>query len=368
MFIDATYEGDLMAKAGVSYAVGREANDRYGETINGVQKRLAKFHIFKPGVDPYVKPGDPSSGLLPGVHGGEPGQDGQGDKRIQAYCFRMCLTDAPENRVPFSKPEGYQESRYELLIRNFEAGETNIPWLPGNMPNRKTDTNNKRGFSTDNIGKNYDYPEGDYATRQAIIRDHEIYQKGLMWTLANHPRVPENIRREVSHWGLAKDEFVDNGNWPRQLYVREARRMVGEYVMTEHDCRRRRVAEDSVGLGSYNMDSHHCQRYVTPEGFVQNEGDVEISPGGAYVISYRSLVPRRDEIQNLLVPVCISASHISYGSIRMEPVFMILGQSAATAAVQAIDGNVAVQDVDYDGLRKRLLADKQVLDIPGKQE
>jgi hypothetical protein len=188
-----------------------------------------------------------------------------------------------------------------------------------------------------------------------------------MWALANHPRVPEHIRREVSRWGLARDEFVDNGNWPHQLYIREARRMVGDYVMTELDCRRRRVAQDSVGLGSYNMDSHHCQRYVTPEGFVQNEGDVEISPGGSYVISFRSLAPRRGEVQNLLVPVCVSASHISYGSIRMEPVFMILGQSAATAAVQAIEAKVAVQDVDYARLRKRLLADKQVLDLPVKK-
>ncbi|MFH1964409.1 MAG: FAD-dependent oxidoreductase [Acidobacteriota bacterium] len=355
MFIDATYEGDLMAKAGVSYTVGRESNQAYGETLNGVQKAQAIYHQFVNGVDPYIVPGDPSRGLLPGVHDGEPGEDGQGDKLVQAYCFRMCLTDVEENRIAYPKPEGYEESRYELLLRNFEAGEDGMPWLPGMMPNRKTDTNNRTGFSTDNIGMNYDYPDADYETRAKINKEHEIYQKGLMWTLANNPRVPAHIRTEISRWGLAKDEFIDNDNWPHQLYIREARRMVGEYVVTENDCRRLIIVEDPVGMGSYTMDSHNCQRYVTPEGFVKNEGDVEVSPGGAYLISYRAMVPKKEEIRNLLVPVCLSASHIAYGSIRMEPVFMILGQSAATAAVSAIDKKVAVQDICYPELRGRLM-------------
>ena len=367
MFIDATYEGDLMAKAGVSYTVGRESNQAYGETLNGVQKAQAIYHQFVDGVDPYIVPGDPSSGLLPGVHDGAPGEDGQGDKLVQAYCFRMCLTDVEENRIAYPKPEGYEESRYELLLRNFEAGEDGMPWLPGMMPNRKTDTNNRTGFSTDNIGMNYDYPDADYETRAKITKEHEIYQKGLMWTLANNPRVPDHIRTEISRWGLAKDEFIDNDNWPHQLYIREARRMVGEYVVTENDCRRLIIVEDPVGLGSYTMDSHNCQRYVTPEGFVKNEGDVEVSPGGAYLISYRAMVPKKEEIRNLLVPVCLSASHIAYGSIRMEPVFMILGQSAATAAVRAIDKKVAVQDISYAELRERLLKDKQVLDLPSEK-
>ena len=366
MFIDATYEGDLMAAAGVTYTVGREANSTYNETLNGVQKQYAIHHQFYDGVDPYVVPGDPSSGLLPGVHGNDPGDDGQADSRVQAYCFRLCLTDVPENQVPFSKPETYDSLRYELLLRNFAAGETKVPWYIGMMPNRKTDLNNNTGFSTDNIGKNYNYPEASYAERQRIIAEHRTYQQGFLWTLANHRRVPEPIRAEVSRWGLAKDEFVDNDHWPYELYIREARRMVGEYVVTEHDCRRDTLCSDPVGLGSYNMDSHNCQRYVTPEGFVKNEGDVQVSPGGAYLISYRALVPKRDEVQNLLVPVCLSASHIAYGSIRMEPVFMILGQSAATAAALAIDNRSAVQDVDYDELQRRLVRDDQIVELPAE--
>ncbi len=364
-FIDATYEGDLMAAAGVSYTVGRESNAQYGETLNGVQKlQNIHNHLFIKQVDPYVTPGDPTSGLLPGVHGDPPGEEGAADHRVQAYCFRMCMSNVAENRVPFPKPASYDEQRYELLLRNFEAGDLRFPMKPDMMPNGKTDTNNNCAFSTDNIGMNYDYPEASYERRDEIIREHRDYQEGFMWTLANHPRVPESIRQQMAVWGLAKDEFVDNGNWPHQLYIREARRMVGDYVMTELDCRRQKVAEDSVGLGSYNMDSHNVQRYVTPDGFAQNEGDVQVSPGGAYLISYRALVPKRGEARNLLVPVCLSSSHIAYGSIRMEPVFMILGQSAATAAVQALETGVDVQDVDYARLRERLLADRQVLDLP----
>ncbi len=365
VFIDATYEGDLMAAAGVTYTVGRESNDRYGEVLNGVQtKRNTHNHRFIRDVDPYVRPGDPDSGLLPGVHGDPPGQDGQGDRRIQAYCFRMCMSNVPENRVPFRKPEGYREQDYELLLRNFEAGDLRLPLSLGLLPNGKTDTNNNGAVSTDWIGMNYDWPEADYEQRQQIQERHAAYQKGLMWTLAGHPRVPESIREQMAEWGLAADEFTDNDHWPPMLYVREARRMVGVYVMTEHDCRRVRVADDSAGLGSYNMDSHNVQRYVTARGTVQNEGDIQVSPGGAYVISMRSLMPNRAEADNLLVPVCLSASHIAYGSIRMEPVFMILGQSAATAAVLAVSADSAVQEVAYEDLEKRLRADGQVLDLP----
>lgn len=365
MFIDATYEGDLMAAAGVSYTVGRESNSTYGETLNGVQtKRNVKNHRFIVNVDPYLKPGDPSSGLLPGIHGDGPGEEGSGDHRVQAYCFRMCMSNDPRNRVPFPKPDGYDERRYELLLRNLEAGDPNVPIAPSMMPNRKTDTNNNRAFSTDNIGMNYDYPEAGYDEREKIVREHEVYQKGLMWTLANHPRVPREIRDHMTQWGLAADEFLDNGHWPHQLYIREARRMVSDYVATEHDCRRARIVNDSIGMGSYNMDSHNVQRYVTKDGFAQDEGDVQVSPGGPYLIGYRSIVPKRGEAENLFVPVCLSASHAAYGSIRMEPVFMILGQSAATAAVMAIEKGIAVQDVDYSKLRARLLADGQVLDLP----
>ncbi len=366
-YIDATYEGDLMAAAEVRSTVGREANSIYGETLNGNQVQANTHnHRFLENVDPYINPGDPASGLLPGIESTGAGEDGAGDDRIQAYCFRMCMSNSPENRVPFPKPDNYDEQRYELLLRNFEAGDLRFPMKPDMMPNRKTDTNNNCAVSTDFLGANYQYPAAGYAEREAIIRDHENYQKGLMWTLANHPRVPESIRSEMAQWGLPADEFIDNGHWPHQLYIREARRMVSDYVVTELDCRRVRIAEDSVGLGSYNMDSHNVRRFVTEKGFVQNEGDVQVSPGGPYLISYRSIIPAKGEAANLSVPVCLSSSHIAYGSIRMEPVFMILGQSAATAAVQAIEANVALQELPYAPLRERMLADGQVLDLPAQ--
>lgn len=362
MFIDATYEGDLMAKAGASYHIGREANQTYGESLNGVQVRYATHHQFVKKIDPYVRLGDPSSGLLPRIHAGTPGNDGEGDRRVQAYNFRLCATDRPENRRPWPKPDNYDARHYELLLRNFEAGDERVPWHLVLLPNRKTDSNNNFAFSTDDIGSNYAYPDGDYTTRQQIWNEHQLYHKGLLWTLANHPRVPEKIRRRFQTWGLARDEFVDNDNWPHQLYIREARRLVSDYVMTEHNCRGLRVAEDSVGLAAYTMDSHHTQRYVSKDGSVRNEGDVQVGGFPPYPISYRALVPRATECSNLLVPVCLSASHISYGSIRMEPVFMVLGQSAATAAVHAIAEDVPVQKVNYPKLRERLLRDKQILD------
>ena len=361
MFIDATYEGDLMAKAGVTYVVGREPNDRYGETLNGVQTAQARYHQLMPGVDPYIRPGDPSSGLLPGIDPAGPGREGAGDPRVQAYCFRMCLTDHPENRIPFHRPEDYRELDYELMLRNFEAGERGMPWINSAMPNRKTDTNNRTGFSTDFIGQNYDYPDGDYATRAGIVRRHLHYQQGLMWTLANHPRVPESIRGEVSRWGMTRDEFVEGNGWQEQLYVREARRMVGRLVMTQHHCQGREVVTDPIGLAAYGMDSHHVQRYVDGNGHVQNEGDVEVGGFAPYPIGYRAITPAEAECANLLVPVCLSASHIAFGSIRMEPVFMVLGQSAAAAAVLAMEEEVSVQQVAYDRLRARLVADGQVL-------
>ncbi|MGQ9606000.1 MAG: FAD-dependent oxidoreductase [Thermogutta sp.] len=364
VFIDATYEGDLMAAAGVSYNVGREGRDVYGEEWAGVQTGVFHHgHYFKKPVDPYVVPGDPASGLLPRISPDPPGEKGQGDHRVQAYCFRMCLTKHPENRVPFAKPDGYDPSQYALLLRVFETGwrELFVKYDP--IPNAKTDTNNHGPFSTDNIGYNYDYPEASYERRREIIAEHERYQKGLMYFMANDPRVPEDVRKAVGEWGLAKDEFADNGHWPHQLYIREARRMIGRFVMTEHELLRKRPTPESVGMGSYTIDSHNVQRYVTPEGFVQNEGDigVRLQP---YKIAYGSLTPKAEECENLLVPVCVSSSHVAYGSIRMEPVFMILGQSAATAAVMAVDGRISVQEVDYAALRGRLLADGQILEYP----
>ncbi|QDU99254.1 FAD-dependent oxidoreductase [Lignipirellula cremea] len=366
MFIDATYEGDLLALAGVSYHVGREANSVYQETLNGVQTKHAVHHQFSHDVDPYVVPGDPASGLLPGVQDTQPGEDGSGDNKVQAYCFRLCTTDAPGNRAEWKKPAGYDERQYELLLRNFEAGDVRVPWHPSRMPNRKTDTNNNFAISTDNIGQNYAYPDGDYATREAIIREHLDYQQGLMWTLAHHPRVPENVRQHFQTWRPAKDEFRDTNHWPHQLYVREARRMISDLVMNQNHCQGRLTAPHSVGLAAYTMDSHNIQRYVS-DGKARNEGDVQVGGFGPYPIAFEAIRPRKSECKNLLVPVCLSASHIAFGSIRMEPVFMVLGQSAATAACQAIDQQVPIQDIDQAQLQKRLLADGQVLDADFKQ-
>ncbi len=360
-FIDATYEGDLLALAGVSHHVGREANTVYQETLNGVQTQNAIKHQLMPGVDPYVCPGDPTSGLLPGVHGDGPGDEGTGDRRVQAYCFRMCLTDVPENRIPFEKPVGYDESRFELSLRNFEAGETRVPWSPFLMPNRKTDTNNNFGFSTDNLNQNYDWPSGDDARRQAIFAEHLLYQRGLMWTLANHPRVPAAVRNEVGRWGNCKDEFPDFLGWSHQLYVREARRMISDCVMTQNHCQGRNIVEDAVGLAAYGMDSHNVQRYVDRQGQARNEGDVQVHGFTPYPIALAAIVPKAAECSNLVVPICLSASHIAYGSIRMEPVFMVLGQSAATVACHSLDENRPVQLVDYARLADRLRADGQVL-------
>ncbi|MDR1789439.1 MAG: FAD-dependent oxidoreductase [Opitutaceae bacterium] len=369
VFIDTTYEGDLMALAGVSYTVGREAASQYNENLNGVRTLQARSHQFFPNVDPYVKKGVPSSGLLPFIDPTGPGEEGTADKRVQAYCFRMCLTDHPDNRIPFAKPDGYRPDWYELLLRNLEAApDTDTAkkwlWINSPMPNRKTDTNNRGGFSTDFIGQNYDYPEADYKTREQIAARHLLYQQGLMWTLANHPRVPAEIRDYVSQWGLTKDEFTEGNGWQRQLYIREARRMVSDLVMTQHHCQSAETAPASIGMAAYQMDSHHTQRHLDQSGHVRNEGDVQVRGGPPYPIGYHAIIPRASECENLAVPVCVSASHIAFGSIRMEPVFMVFGQSAATAAAIAIDDNVPLQQVDYPKLRARLLADGQILEQP----
>ncbi len=363
MFIDATYEADLMAAAGVTYHVGREANSVYGEEWNGVQVGVLHHqHHFKKQVDPYRIPGDPNSGLLPRISGADPGKKGDGDHRVQAYCYRMCLSNHPDNRVPFPKPAGYDASQYALLVRIFETGWRDVFYKFDEIPNRKTDTNNHGPFSTDNIGMNYDYPEASYERRREILAEHETYQKGLMYFLANDPQVPESIRERMSQWGLAKDEFKDNGHWPHQIYVREARRMIGAYVMTENDVLGKRDVPQSVGMGSYTLDSHNVQRYVKPDGTVQNEGDIGVKAPAPYRIAMGALLPRTEECENLLVPVCVSSSHIAFGSIRMEPVFMILGQSAASIAAMAADNDEKVQNVSYAQLQKQLVADGQILE------
>ena len=359
MFLDTSYEGDLMARAGVSYIVGREPNTHYNETLNGVQ--IHPTHQFDLPVDPYQTPGDPASGLLPGIESTPAEPPGTGDHRVQAYNFRLCLTRAPGNRIPFAQPAGYDRREYELLARYFATGwgaEVFRKFDP--IRGDKVDMNNHGGLSSDFIGRNYAYPEASYAERERIFQAHVTYQQGYMWFMANDPAVPTAIRERWAEWGLAADEFTATGGWPHQLYVREARRMLGDYVMTEHDCRGATAATDVVSLAAYTMDSHNCRRFVR-DGRVWNEGDVQVAGFPPYPISYRAIVPRRGECENLLVPVCLSSSHIAYGSIRMEPVFMILGQSAAAAANLAIAEGCAVQEVPHSQLREQLLRDGQVL-------
>lgn len=364
MFIDASYEGDLLPLAGVTFTIGREANAKYGETGNGITG-VAKKNQLPKGIDPYVVKGDASSGLLAGVNPDMGGEVGDGDDKLQAYCYRMVLTDAPENRIMIEKPKNYNEADFEILFRSIEAGQKWGFFKTSMIPNSKTDSNNTGGFSCDliggNYGKDWNWATLSHAEREAVAAKHRDYQLGLVWTVQNHPRVPEAIRKSYEMWGLAKDEFPDNGHWPYNLYVREARRMVSDLVMTEDHCKLKIPVDDPVGQGAYTLDSHNTQRFVH-NGMVMNEGDIQTHLSGKpYGISYRSIVPKVGECENLLVPWALSASHIAFGSIRMEPVFMVLGQSAGTAASMAIDDNIPVQKVPYEKLRARLLADGQKL-------
>lgn len=354
IFMDCSYEGDLMAKAGVSYHVGRESNSTYGETINGVQ--LLDGHQFPDGVDPYKKKGDPKSGILWGINTEPLKENGTGDAKVQAYNYRITLTNVPENRNAITKPQNYDATKYELLKRQKEIQ----PWksiqdvfIWSLMPNGKTDINNRNGFSTDMIGMNWRYPEADYFERKEIIKAHEDYTKGLLYFVANDSSVPEAIRSEFKKWGYPKDEYLENSHWSPQLYIREARRMIADVVMTQHHCQGRARVSDGVGYAAYTMDSHNCDRVIV-NGMVKNEGNVEVGGFSPFPISYRAIVPKKEEIDNLVVPVCLSASHIAFGSIRMEPVFMVLGQSGAVAACQAIDNKIAVQDVNITRVQQIL--------------
>ena len=366
IFIDETYEGDLMAASGVKYVVGRESNKIYNEHHNGNQLGVFDHkHNFKHHkISPYINPKDQNSGILPRISDENPGKKGEGDQKIQAYCFRMCLTKKEGNKIPFEKPEGYDPLQYELLARLYKDGweETFQKFDP--IPNLKTDVNNHGPFSTDNIGMNYDYPEASYEQRKEIIKEHENYQKGLLYFISTDPKVPEKVQKEMQKWGFAKDEFQDNGNWPYQLYIREARRMIGEYVMTEHEILSKKKVTKPIGMGSYSMDSHNTQRYITSKGHVQNEGDVGVSISKPYAIDLGAIVPKNEECSNLLVPVALSSSHIAYGSIRMEPVFMILGQSAGIIAVTAIEKEIDISDLNYEEIKPKLIDAGQILERP----
>ncbi len=359
VFIDATYEGDLMARAGVSYTVGREGRSQYDESLAGVQEG-SQYHQF----DAPVSGRDEKGRLLPGVYAGEKGEPGDGDRKVQAYNFRVCLSSREGNKLPLPKPPGYDPRRYEILKRYFALRgqdlQMNDIMIFSRMPNDKTDINNRGPLSTDHIGANWDYPEANNRRREEIWRDHVDYVQGFFYFLAHDPCVPKHLQDEINRWGLAKDEYPDNGHWSHQLYVREARRMVGEYVMTQRDVQEDRSKTDSIGMGSYNIDSHHVQRVIRADGTLENEGDVEV-PTKPYEIPYRILVPKDEQCPNLLVPVCVSASHIAYGSLRMEPQYMVMGQTSGVAAAEAVRGSTAVQSVDVSRLRDRLRALGQIL-------
>jgi hypothetical protein len=367
VFADASYEGDLMAQAKVSWTWGRESTSQYGESLAGVREHTPK-HQFSVKVSPYDKDGK----LLPEVQRGPKGEPGAADRKVQAYNFRLCMTKVADNRVPFASPRGYDPRRYELFARTLQAmdvakREAAGQWSaadvmkPDPLPHGKTDTNNNGAFSTDYIGGSWEYPGADYRTRAGIWQAHKDYIQGLLYFLTTDPRVPGPLQSEMGAYGLCKDEFVDTDHWPRQLYVREARRMVGEYVMTQKDIQTELTKDDVIGMGSYNSDSHNVQRLATPDGFVENEGDMQV-PVTPYQIPYRVMLPRRSEATNLLVPVAFSASHVAYSTLRMEPQYMILGHAAGVAARMAMDKGVAVQDIDAKALTARLRSQGAVIE------
>ena len=367
IFLDCTYEGDLLASAGVSYQVGREDNSIYNETLNGAQTRLAQKNQFVNRIDPFQEIGNAQSGLLARISDWVPSEDGTGDNKIPAYSFHLFLTKVNENREPFPKPEAYDSSQYELLLRTLSRGSRHVFLNDEMIPNAKIDSRNNGSFSTDNIGMNYQYPEGSYEKRREIISEHESYLKGYFYFLSNDPRVPEDVKDEMNQWGLARDEFIENNNWPEHLDVREARRMVGELVLTEHEVMGRRKSNRSVGLVGHSLDTPNVQRYFTfdEQGrpFVLNEGSFQFAIKNPYSIPYESLLPKKDECENLLVPVCLSASHVAFSSLANEPVFMILGQSAATAAVIALENEVSLHKIEFLKLREQLIQDDQILEI-----
>jgi hypothetical protein len=367
VFADATYEGDLMAQAGVSYTWGREGTSEYGESLAGVRDRTPKHQFTVP-----VKPYDATGRLLPEISPEKKAPAGSADRKVQAYNFRVCMTRVPENRVPFPKPSGYDSARFALLARMLAAMDAvkqakQQTWSavdvmkPDPLPDGKTDTNNNGAFSTDYIGGSYGYPEGSYTARERIWQAHVEYVQGFLYFLQNDPQVPAGLRDDVATLGLCKDEFTDTANWPHQLYVREARRMVGEYVMSQKDIQDELTKPDAIGMGSYNSDSHNVQRIVNDDGLVENEGDMQV-PVTPYQIPYRVMLPKRAQATNLLVPVCFSATHVAYSTLRMEPQYMIIGHAAGVAASMAIKTSVAVQDVDTAALAAALRAHRAVFE------
>ena len=356
IFADASYEGDMMAQAGVSWTAGRESSAQYGESLAGVRPTHFQ-HVFKFPVNGRDASGKP----LPEIQAAPVGDIGAGDKKVQSYNYRVCVSRDPANQIPFPKPADYRPERFALLLRLLEAWQksTGKPpmmqdvFIVGRVPNQKADLNNRGAFSTDYLGMNWDYPNASYARRKEIIADHLNYTESLFYFVANDERVPKSVRDSIREWGLCKDEFQDTAHWPHQLYVREARRMIGEYVMTQKDIQQELTKPDAIGMGSYNSDSHAVQRYLAADGTVQNEGLMEV-PVQPYQIPYRVMLPRRAQATNLLVPVAFSASHVAYSTLRMEPQYMIIGHAAGVAAKLALDAGAALQDVDTAKLRQIL--------------
>jgi hypothetical protein len=364
VFADCSYEGDLMAQAKVTYFVGRESAARYGESLGGVRDRTPKHQFLFD-----VRARDEQGRLLPEIAERKPGKAGEADKGVQAYNFRIIATDVAANRTPWPKPAGYDARRYELLARYLAAFEQHHRRAPvfheltliARIPNGKADFNNQGPFSTDYIGKNFDYPDGDYATRARIWQEHIDYIQGFYYFLAHDSRVPASLRDEVNQWGLPKDEYADTGHWPHQLYVREARRMVGDFVATQKDLQTELSKPDVIGMGSYNSDSHNIQRFENSRGMVENEGDMQVAVK-PYQIPFRVVLPKKAEASNLLVPVPFSASHVAYSSMRMEPQYMIIGHAAGVAAALAVKNRQAVQDVSVAELQQRLKAEGAVFE------
>jgi hypothetical protein len=366
IFADCSYEGDLMAQAGVPYTWGRESTSQYNESLAGVRAETPK-HQFRFPVSPFTTDGK----LLPEVDPGPLAPAGTSDQKIQAYNFRVILTQNQNDMIPFPRPAHYDPQEFELLARYLEAFQQkygrsprlNEVSMPTAIPGNKADFNNNGPFSTDYIGKSWNYPNASYADRKKIWDEHLRYTQGFFYFLAHDSKVPSPLQHEMNSWGLPMDEFSDTGHWPFQLYIREGRRMLGEYVMRQADLQTDRTKADSIGMGSYNSDSHNVQRITTPDGRVENEGDVQV-PVSPYQIPYRSILPKRTEVTNLLVPVCLSASHIAYSSLRMEPQYMILGEAAGLSASLAIEERKDVQDIDISRLQNSLLKDGAVLSLP----
>ncbi len=371
VFADCTYEGDLMAQAKVSYTWGRESSAQYGEPLGGVRSRTP-LHQFM--ID--VSARDADGTVLPEISTAPRGVDGAADKRVQAYNFRIIATNNPAIRVPWPKPHNYDPKRYEVLIRHIKGMEQKLGraqvfhelTLIARIPHQKADFNNQGAFSTDYIGKSYGYPDGTYREREAIWQDHVEYVQGFYYFLANDSRVPATLQMEVREWGLCKDEYEDSNHWPHQLYVREGRRMIGEYVMIQKDLQTDLKKPDVIGMGSYNSDSHNVQRFINERGLAENEGDMQVGVQ-PYQMPYRMILPKRAEATNLLVPVCFSASHVAYSSLRMEPQYMIIGHAAGIAAQMAIAGNKPVQEISVPELQAKLKAQAAIFEyVPSPQQ